>query len=113
VRDASIVGSIGGAPPQGNASKAWPEKNSLKTVYIWVILWHVSTSPKTTDAGCRRLRGHHCFLTCNQNEQRMTNNESPTPRPRTREHLMPEEVAKFLAAAKDKSLSRNPERDYA
>jgi type 1 fimbriae regulatory protein FimB len=25
---------------------------------------------------------------------------------------MPEEVAKFLAAAKDKNLSRNPERDY-
>jgi type 1 fimbriae regulatory protein FimB len=42
----------------------------------------------------------------------LTNNESRRPRPRTREHLMPEEVAKFLAAAKNKSLSRNPERDY-
>jgi integrase len=42
----------------------------------------------------------------------LMNKESRRPRPRTREHLTPEEVAKFLAAAKDKSLSRNPERDY-
>src|SRR5260370_6991762 len=40
------------------------------------------------------------------------NSEARRPRPRTREHLTPEEVAKFLAAAKNKSLSRNPERDY-
>jgi type 1 fimbriae regulatory protein FimB len=40
------------------------------------------------------------------------NNESRRPRPRTREHLTPEEVAKLLTAAKDKKLSRNPERDY-
>jgi type 1 fimbriae regulatory protein FimB len=33
-------------------------------------------------------------------------------RPRSREHLTAEEVSKFLAASKDKSLSRNPERDY-
>ena len=44
------------------------------------------------------------------------NNEPTTrdraPRPRTREHLTSEEVSKLLAASKDKSLSRNPERDY-
>ena len=42
----------------------------------------------------------------------LTNNESRRPRPRTREHLTSQEVAKLLAASKDKSLSRNPERDY-
>jgi site-specific recombinase XerD len=34
-------------------------------------------------------------------------------RERSREHLTQEEVAKLLAATKDKSLSRNPERDHA
>jgi site-specific recombinase XerD len=33
-------------------------------------------------------------------------------RERSREYLTPEEVAKLLTASKDKSLSRNPERDY-
>src|ERR1700737_5576600 len=33
-------------------------------------------------------------------------------RSRSREHLTPEEVGKLLSASKDKSLSRNPERDY-
>src|ERR1700737_3728209 len=33
-------------------------------------------------------------------------------RSRSREHLTPEEVGKLLSASKDKSLSRNPERDF-
>jgi type 1 fimbriae regulatory protein FimB len=34
-------------------------------------------------------------------------------KPRTREHLTPDEVDKLLVASKQKGLSRNPERDYA
>jgi type 1 fimbriae regulatory protein FimB len=37
---------------------------------------------------------------------------SKLPRPRTREHLTPEEVDKLLAATKTKGLSRNPQRDH-
>lgn len=38
----------------------------------------------------------------------------PKPRkPRTREHLTPDEVQKLLAASKQKGLSRNTERDHA
>jgi type 1 fimbriae regulatory protein FimB len=34
-------------------------------------------------------------------------------RERSREHLTQEEVTRLLAATKDKTLTRNPERDYA
>jgi type 1 fimbriae regulatory protein FimB len=33
-------------------------------------------------------------------------------RPRSREHLLPDEVAKLLAAAKNPDIARHPERDY-
>ena len=59
--------------------------------------------------------GRRRFLTCNKMNNEINefmNDESRLPRPRSREHLTPQEVTKFLAAAKDKSLSRNPERDF-
>src|SRR5258708_34170721 len=58
----------------------------------------------------------YSFQSLTQTVNRMITPDKANIRPRrerSREHLTQEEVTRLLAATKDKTLTRNPERDYA
>jgi len=77
VRDASIVGSIGGRSHRATL-QSLPRKNSLKQC----TLGHIVACAHPLNNGCwlQRLRGPSLFLTCNKMNNELTNNESRRPR---------------------------------